>query len=143
MSMEQNRKPFDEWTLKECYQYCCDFRRECDSMYLAPACEENGCVLYDNNICNNWAYEWANTFGTLHLTEAELSICKTVGAKWVSLDGEIKGHVPRYVCFHSEKPFKTKSGMFSDCYLIGTLHRELFPSMRPGDCFYVEGEKDA
>ncbi len=66
------------------------------------------------------------------LTEAELAICKAVGAKWVSRDNGLSVAV-----LWMDKPHLTDSG-----YEGGTVAAEIygkhFLCVRPGDCICVE-----
>ncbi len=75
------------------------------------------------------------------LTEAELSICKAVGAKWVSKDANCDDGT---INFWSSKPLYAE-GMYNnqteDNSVVATLmcgRKTLFVSVRPGDCICVE-----
>ena len=74
-----------------------------------------------------------------HLTEAELAICKALGAKWVSRDGEGYNYMG-VVKLWREKPQMGNS----PCYYltagtyIATCELNCFPSLSPGDCVNVE-----
>ena len=78
------------------------------------------------------------------LTEAELAICKAVGAKWVSKNK----YGARRVTLWDAKPIFDE-GMFSipeddehsvTIGVIGRISDVLFPSVKPGDCIEVEAK---
>ena len=79
------------------------------------------------------------------LTEAELDIMRTTGAKWVSR--EKKQDCPDCECRVTlwwSRPCMTRSGVFAnlDGCDTATMPANLFPSVHPGDCICVEEAGD-
>lgn len=72
------------------------------------------------------------------LTEAELAICKAVGAKWVSINDD-GGDVELW----DEEPRKENGTYFigypPSPFGLARIASGLFPSLNPGDCVNVEG----
>lgn len=73
------------------------------------------------------------------LTEQELNICKLLGAKWVSRDGEGYNYMG-VVKLWREKPQMGKSPCYylTEGTYIATCELDCFPSLKPGDCVNVE-----
>lgn len=68
------------------------------------------------------------------LTEAELAICKAVGAKWVSRN-KVGGY-PLHLW--NAKPAENDSCYFNgNAVSLATVDEKLFPSVKPGDCICV------
>lgn len=80
---------------------------------------------------------------TPRLTEAELAICKAVGAKWVS-----RNENSEYVMLWNAKPSTIYDEDEGKCYTngdgksnakhIASVRAELFQSVKPDDCICVE-----
>ena len=76
------------------------------------------------------------------LTEQELSICKALGAKWITLN-EKHRFEDNYVYLWNRQPqYQTINGIKyyseieeGDCF--ATIHASHFPSLSPGDCVKV------
>lgn len=69
------------------------------------------------------------------LTESELAICKSTGAKWVTRD---ECDDDEYVDLRDEKPELFVDGCYSGVRcIIGRVQASLMPSVHPGDCFYA------
>ena len=70
------------------------------------------------------------------LTEAELAICKAVGAKWVSYDRFAGEHATEVTLWGREP--KEMNGRYTDGEYIGHVYYRKFPSVHHGDCICVE-----
>ena len=73
------------------------------------------------------------------LTEQELNICKLLGTKWVSRDGEGYNYMG-VVKLWREKPQigNTPCYYLTEVTYIATCELEYFPSLKPGYCVNVE-----
>lgn len=71
------------------------------------------------------------------LTEAELAICKAVGAKWVSRNqiGMDALHL------WDKKPSGDRNFYNGDARSLATVAESFFPSLKPGDCICVEEDE--
>lgn len=103
---------------------------------------EKGCYETDPPKTDNSSYALLDAINhpesiirAPRLTEAELAICKAVGAKWVSKDERISQDINLW----ESKPKKDEIGTFSGQW-FGRIHGALFPSVRPGDCLEVPGD---
>lgn len=72
-----------------------------------------------------------------HLTDAELSVCKVIGGRWVSCDLRHDEHP--LVCVWNIRPIIDKEGRYyqEDAWPIAQLDADLFPSVRLGDCIEI------
>lgn len=135
-------KPVKDWIVAECKAYCKEFRR-----VNGYACETKGCLLAERHICYDYVHEWDDTKTPL-LTNAELRICESVGAKFVTRDD------PKYdqymtVDLWKGKPVKVY-GHWDNKYetekdYIGSMRATYFPSVKPGrivEVYAEEGELD-
>lgn len=79
---------------------------------------------------------------TPRLTEAELAICKPVGAKWVSRSDSNAADDFKYVKLWEEKPTKNVYGKWEETVHLdvhlGVIDARKFPSVQFGDCICVE-----
>ena len=132
-------KPLKYWTFGELRAECAE-KRGCDGcyFYVDGKCEVKNIMTEGNmkNISSPFRWDLPEL-----LTEQELDICRSVGAKWVTLDPEKYYHA--YVKFWDNKPslYEDGSGYHGDtgnaANLVGTVLANLFPSIHPGDCLAV------
>lgn len=111
------KKPLKNWTLKECEDFCQSRRKE----YGYP-CEEKGCLLYNNKICNDWCHDWKFDY----FTAEEIEI-----AKILRRDGITKLEYEE----DEEDICAIKESNDRDRYWH--LPSSLFPSMKPGWHFSI------
>lgn len=129
-------KPLKDLTLEDAKNIC----NAAALRYQADPCPN--CPLV-NVICRGIVDESANIPGYWNLdephrlTEPELAICRATGAAWVTMD---KGGCA-YVSLWMVRPTMTGVGLWtSDIQSLGLMHRDKFPSVRPGDCVEVPNE---
>lgn len=107
----------------------CPIHDICDAMYSEP-----------NPDIENKAAELMGleTVEVTELTEAELAICKVLGAKWVSRDDE--GYEHTGVRLWTEKPQKENRPYYHTTVgkYIAFCELGCFPSLKAGDCVNVE-----
>lgn len=91
-------------------------------------------------ICSKWITDAINHPESIirapRLTEAELAICKAVGAKWVSMD-----NVGIHADLWAEEPIRNEKIFVQSPEsrgAIASVRSCLFPSVGPGDCICVE-----
>lgn len=130
-------------TLSAALSAFCDKMRDCDDCpFTGRKIRGESCDDY----CNAHPEEAAELMGLEvvevedkpRLTEQELAICKTLGAKWVSWD---KFHIPELrngiVDLWKCSPHYN-GAQYSGTGLLARVDIELFPSLNPGDCINVE-----
>lgn len=127
---ETTDKPLSEWTLKEVIENC---KKPMFCKYYCPFARDDKCSLMTVTP-SKWPMPKPP-----RLTADELTICKLVGAKWVSRD---KGDVDdeKRVYLWEEKPGIDCHGVFRTSHSknCGWLPAKHFPSIYPGDCINVE-----
>lgn len=76
------------------------------------------------------------------LTEHELSICKTLGAKWITLNGKDRFEDKDVYLWNRQPKCQTINGIKfyfeiedGDCF--AAIHSDHFPSLSPGDCVKI------
>lgn len=117
-------------TLAQAKEYCS--KRAHEHGY---PCEKTECELRRRHICVGWVHEWDFE----RLTPQELEICRAVGAKWIT-----KGEKARKVDFWNATPMKRTDEDGKIYYVacgvdpFGSLHDNLFPSIKPGDRICIE-----
>lgn len=110
---------------------------------VCPECGMDFCVLTnDTDYFNYCPYCGEKLAAPIEprFTNAELEICKAVGAKWVTRDrslGESK-----VIRLWIGEPEKNEYGNYpaipSISIYLGALMAELFPTIKPGECICVE-----
>lgn len=126
----KNDKPLSEWTLGEIYKHCKDRSAGFDFSETGVECQE--CRF--NTICVVTPEEWDLT-EKHRLTEKELAICKALEAKWVSRNDNGNS-----VLLWGDKPSLEEGcgKYYYGAVMIADVCFWEFPSVRPGDCIYVE-----
>lgn len=70
------------------------------------------------------------------LTPGELAICKTIGANWVSREGDPDKALPIFLW--DEKPTNVNGKYATGVGSLARVSVQFFPSLKPGDCINVE-----
>lgn len=128
-------KPLSEWTLGEVKQYCVEHTKTSDKDYDMVCA---GCKF--NTVCSINADEWQLCEKPV-LTEDELTICRALGAKWVSREEDWPYTVmlwdtqPKVAEYQGKKSYE---GRIGEPLVIADIRPDKFPSVKPGDCICVE-----
>ena len=134
------KKAVKDLTVSECKEYCKEFRR-----LKGCSCESKGCLLIERHICFDYVHEWDDS-KTPSLTNAEIGICESVGAKYVTKN-DTRFDPEMTVKLWKKKPVKSygcwKNRFDIEDDYIGTVKSSLFPSVMAGGIVqvYAEGEE--
>ncbi len=93
-------------------------------------------------ICSKWMTDAINHPESIirapRLTEAEMAICKAVGARWVTRNDTLCSDVYLW----AEKPEKRDNVYSGEATNLAIVRDELFPSVESGDCIEAEEVPD-
>lgn len=98
--------------------------------------------LFDENASAKWVAYAINHPEKIiripRLTEAEIERCRVYGARYVSRGEDTKSVVRLFEDMPKEDMPKSDSGILTSDSIIALVVADRFPSVKPGDCIYVD-----